>query len=64
MSWTQSDLDKIDAAIARGMRRVTYADHTVEYQTTQDMMTARAKMRAELGLDTASRGAIVFGRIS
>lgn len=37
---TQADIDKLEKAIARGVRRVTYQNGTVEYQSTAEMMQA------------------------
>lgn len=48
MAWTQSDLDRIEAAIATGARRVRYQTHEVEYQSLADMLTARAIIRQEV----------------
>jgi hypothetical protein len=42
MAFQQSDLDKLDAAIASGVQQVTYADgRSVRYQTGADMLKAR-----------------------
>lgn len=49
MAWTQSDLDAVDTALKAGKKRVTYADgRTIEYQSTGEMMTLRAKMKEEI----------------
>lgn len=49
MAWSQTDLDKLDAAIARNVRRVTFADgRTVEYQNADQMLAVRKTMKAEL----------------
>lgn len=47
-SLTQADLDKLDKAITSGVRRVTYASGTVEYQSIDDMMKARAYAAGQL----------------
>ena len=55
-SWTQSDIAKLEKAIASGARRVRFQTHEVEYQSTQDMLDALAAMKAEIdGTATASR---------
>lgn len=41
MAWTQTDLDRLDAAIASGARRVRFQTHEVEYQSLADMLKAR-----------------------
>ena len=48
MAWTQSDLDKLDAAIASGYRRVQFKDRTVEYRDTDQMLKARKLIVADL----------------
>lgn len=52
-SLTQADLDKLDKAIAAGVRRVTYSSGTVEYQSLDDMMKARAFIAGEIAVDGA-----------
>jgi hypothetical protein len=58
MAWTQSDLDKIEKAIATGARRVRFQTHEVEYQSTGDMLRARNAIKAEL--DAAARPGVLF----
>jgi len=49
MAWSQSDLDRIDAAIAQNIRRVTFADgRSVEYQSPGEMLQVRRLIKAEL----------------
>jgi hypothetical protein len=51
MAWTQGDVDKLDVAIASGVQSVTFDGpprRTVTYQTTSDMLKARAIMVAEV----------------
>lgn len=49
MAWSQTDLDKIDAALANNVRKVTFADgRTVEYQNADQMLAVRKSMKAEL----------------
>lgn len=57
MAWTQPDLDKIDAALANNVRKVTYADgRTIEYQNADQMLAVKKAMKAELA---ANRSQIV-----
>jgi antirestriction protein ArdC len=42
MSFSQAQLDALDAAIASGALRVTYDGQTVEYRSIDDLMKARA----------------------
>ncbi|HEY4775893.1 MAG TPA: hypothetical protein VIH40_13865 [Xanthobacteraceae bacterium] len=39
---TQSDIDKLEKAIARGVLRVEYAQGSVTYQSIDDMLKALA----------------------
>jgi hypothetical protein len=48
MAWTQTDIDKLKAAIASGARRVRYNDREIEYQTTDDMLKALALAQQEV----------------
>lgn len=48
MAFTQTDLDKIRAAIARGERSVTFADRTVIYRTLDELLQAEARIAAAL----------------
>jgi hypothetical protein len=52
-SVTQADLDKLDKAIALGVLRVTYTSGTVEYQSIDAMLKARAHIADLLGSGTA-----------
>ena len=57
-SWTQSDIAKLEKAIASGARRVRFQTHEVEYQSTQDMLDALGPVRvqcATLGLVGTAR---------
>jgi hypothetical protein len=62
LAWTQTDLDKLEAAIATGARRVKYADKEVEYQSIDDMLKARDMIRRDL--DTSVRPARVWANFS
>ena len=51
MAWSQTDLDRLEAAIASGTRRVRFQSHEVEYQSISDMLKARDAIKAELDAD-------------
>ena len=51
---TQSDLDKLDRAIALGVKSVTYTSGTVVYQDLDAMLKARAHIAGLLGVATAT----------
>lgn len=48
MAYTQSDLDGIRAAIARGEKTVQFADRSVTYRSVDEMLVAERKIAAEL----------------
>ena len=48
MSFTQNDLDTINKAIARGERRVSFADRTVEYRDMGELLKARDTIQRDL----------------
>jgi hypothetical protein len=54
MAWTQADLDKLDAAIARGIRSVSYADQTTVYATFDEMRAARGMIAEALSSVSAT----------
>lgn len=63
MAWSQSDVTKLERAIASGVKRVRYSPtHEVEYQSTDEMLRVLETMRAALS-DDGRGGAIFAGRI-
>tara|TARA_A200000113_G_scaffold216263_1_gene221392 strand:+ start:1039 stop:1233 length:195 start_codon:yes stop_codon:yes gene_type:complete len=60
MSFSQSDLDTLDSAIAKGIKEVKYADREVKYQSISEMLQARAVMVASLGSNTIKGGTPEF----
>ncbi len=58
MAWTQSDIDKLKAAIASGALSVSYAGppaRSITYQSTDAMLKALAKMEQEVNGRTTYR---------
>lgn len=49
MSWTQSDLEAVEAAIASGMLSVSIAGRTVTYRSLEELQRARDLIRQSLG---------------
>lgn len=45
---TADDLNRIDRAIARGEKRVTFANRTVEYRDMAELIRARDKIAEEI----------------
>ena len=62
-SWTQSDLDALEASIKKGVKSVSYGDRRVEYNSLQEMLQLRATMAAEISSPPTSQ-AIFAGRVS
>lgn len=48
MSWTQTDLDSVEAAIASGVLTCDVNGRRVTYQTTADLLRTRSAIRAFL----------------
>ncbi len=48
MAFTTEDLSRIERAIAKGERRVTFSDRTVEYRDIAELMQARDAMLTEI----------------
>ncbi|MBO6759284.1 MAG: hypothetical protein JJ902_23375 [Roseibium sp.] len=55
MAYTQDQLDRLEAAIARGVRTVSYNGESVTYESLKDMRALRNEMRAELGATVSMR---------
>lgn len=55
MAYTQSDLDALQSAIAKGTRRVRLNGEEVEFRDLKEMERIEAKIKGELGLTTAKR---------
>jgi ABC-type Zn uptake system ZnuABC Zn-binding protein ZnuA len=54
MAFTQSDLDKINTAIATGSLSVSFSDRTVTYRSIESLIKAKNHIAAELASTTAS----------
>ena len=52
MADTQAQLDALDAAIASGVLSVTFNGRTVQYQSTESLLQARAVLAARLNPTT------------
>lgn len=54
MSWTASDLVAIEAAIASGALSVQFSDRRVQYRTMDELLKARAIIKAQVESSTVS----------
>ena len=48
MAYTEIQLQALESALAKGERRVTFADKTVEYRSVDELMAAIREVRATL----------------
>ena len=55
MSFTQGQLDALDAAIASGVRSVTYDGHRTEYNSIDEMLRARQHMVSQMQASAGRR---------
>ena len=55
MSWTQTDIDALKSAIARGLRRARIGGEEVEYQSLGEMRSVLREMEAEVNGSTANQ---------
>lgn len=56
MAYTQEQLDALEAALARGEKRVTFADKTVEYRSVDELLAAIREIKRELDRQAADTG--------
>lgn len=66
MAFTESDLDRINTAIASGIRSVTFADgRRREYQNLDQLIAARDAIRADLAGQSSGHGRrrLIIGRV-
>lgn len=55
MAWTQSQIDTLEAHIARGATRVDYGNHvSITYGSISEMMKLLATMKADVAAASAS----------
>lgn len=59
---TQADLDRIEAAISTGVRRVRLNGREEEYHSVGQLMDARDAIKRELAADLAAAGGAVRPR--
>ena len=61
MAYTAADLATIEAAIAKGAKKVKMSNgNEIEYQSLADMRAVRELIRQELGLSGTKTGFVVF----
>ncbi|MCL4778907.1 MAG: hypothetical protein KJ049_01850 [Gammaproteobacteria bacterium] len=56
MAYTQAQLDALEAALAKGEKRVTFGDKTVEYRSVDELMAAIEAVKRDLFEQAAATG--------
>lgn len=56
MAYTQSQLDALEAALAKGERRVSFGDKTIEYRTVEELAAAIREVKRGLFEDAVATG--------
>ncbi len=56
MAYTQAHLDALEAALAKGEKRVTFGDKTVEYRSIDELMKAIEAVKRDLFEQAAATG--------
>ena len=56
MAYSQAQLEALEAALAKGERRVTFADKTVEYRTVEELAAAIKEVKRGLFDDAVTTG--------
>lgn len=58
MAYTEAELHALQSALAKGERRVSFGDKTVEYRTVDELRTAIREVRRGLMQQAAETGLI------
>jgi len=56
MAYTQEQLEVLQTALAKGEKRVTFADKTVEYRTVDELKAAIREVQADLHRQAVDTG--------
>ena len=56
MAYTQADLEALQAALAKGEKRVSFGDKTVEYRSVEELQAAIAAVKRDLFEQAVSTG--------
>jgi hypothetical protein len=57
-TWTQDDIARLEKAVGKGVRSVTYQSGTVTYHSLSEMFQLLDRMRGEVG--PASESQVIF----
>ena len=56
MAYTQAHLDALEAALAKGEHRVTFADKTVEYRSVEELKAAIREVKRGISEQAVATG--------
>ena len=56
MAYTQADLDALQAALAKGEKRVSFGDKTVEYRSIEELQAAIRAVKRDLNEQAVATG--------
>ena len=56
MAYSQAQLEALEAALAKGERRITFGDKTVEYRTVEELAAAIKEVKRGLFDDAVNTG--------
>jgi hypothetical protein len=56
MAFTSTQLEALEAALAKGERRVTFGGNTVEYRTVDELMAAIREVKRGIAEQAVSTG--------
>lgn len=56
MAYTQADLEALQAALAKGEKRVSFGDKTVEYRSVEELKDAIREVKRDLLEQAAASG--------
>ncbi|MES0875060.1 phage head-tail joining protein [Sinimarinibacterium thermocellulolyticum] len=56
MAYTQAHLEALEAALAKGEKRVTFGDKTVEYRSIEELQAAIRQVKRDLFEQAAATG--------
>lgn len=56
MAYTQADLDALQAALAKGEKRVSFGDKTVEYRSIEELQAAIRAVKRDLHEQAVATG--------
>jgi len=56
MAYTQADLEALQAALAKGEKRVSFADKTVEYRSVEELRQAIREVKRGITEEASATG--------